>query len=99
MNSILSPTKPYEEKKRILTERYHVPMDSEFGKELKLMCNLSDYVEEIGIKKGREEGKTEIIFAMFRENLSDEMVSRLSGYSMEEIRKLRRENAPEKKAR
>lgn len=99
MNAILSPTKPYEEKKRILTERYHVPMDSEFGKELKIMCNLSDYVEEIGIKKGREEGKTEIIFAMFRENLSDEMVSRLSGYSMEEIRKLRRENAPEKKAR
>ena len=31
-------------------------MEREMGKELNQMCNLSDYVEEIGIKKGIEQG-------------------------------------------
>ena len=31
-------------------------MTVKMGKELNQMCNLSDYVEEIGIKKGMEKG-------------------------------------------
>lgn len=34
-------------------------MEREMGKELNQMCNLSDYVEEIGIKKGIEKLLTE----------------------------------------
>lgn len=34
-------------------------MERERGKELNQMCNLSDYVEEIGIKKGIEKLLTE----------------------------------------
>ena len=34
-------------------------MEREIGKELNQMCNLSDYVEEIGIKKGIEKLLTE----------------------------------------
>lgn len=36
-------------------------MEREMGKELNQMCNLSDYVEEIGIKKGIEKLLTEQI--------------------------------------
>lgn len=43
------------EKKRILEERYQIPMTRELGKELDRMCNLSEGIEERGIKKGSEQ--------------------------------------------
>ena len=45
-----------EQKIRELEENFHIPMTVKMGKELNQMCNLSDYVEEIGIKKGMEKG-------------------------------------------
>ena len=48
-----------DEKIKILEEDFQIPMEREMGKELNQMCNLSDYVEEIGIKKGIEKLLTE----------------------------------------
>ncbi|MCC8050453.1 MAG: hypothetical protein LIP10_07325 [Clostridiales bacterium] len=57
MNTLLSKTKTYIEKRRELETRFHIPMDREpFGKELEIMCNLSDLVEEQGIRKGVRKG-------------------------------------------
>ena len=39
-----------------LENEFDIPMESDMGEELNQMCNLSDYVEEIGIKKGIEQG-------------------------------------------
>ena len=33
------------------------------------MCELAEYLEQLGIKKGRAEGRTEGILAMIRDNL------------------------------
>ena len=45
------------DKVEIMEEKYKIPMERKIKKELNQMCNLSDYVEEIGIKKGIERGK------------------------------------------
>ena len=38
------------------TEEFAIPMESKtMGEELNQMCNLSDYVEELGIEQGREQ--------------------------------------------
>lgn len=38
------------------TEEFTIPMESKtMGEELNQMCNLSDYVEELGIEQGREQ--------------------------------------------
>lgn len=53
MNSLLSKTKSYKEKKEELENKFHIPMNREaIGEELRSMCNLSDLVEEQGIQKG-----------------------------------------------
>ena len=44
---------------KMKAEDFQIPMEREMGKELNQMCNLSDYVEEIGIKKGIEKLLTE----------------------------------------
>ena len=59
MNTLLSQTKTVEEKKRELEEKFHISMESKLGERVNLMCNLSDLVEERGIKKGKEEGREE----------------------------------------
>lgn len=56
INTLLSPAIPVTEKKRILTEKYSMRMESGLSREVDLMCNLSGYVEERGVEKGRKEG-------------------------------------------
>ncbi|MEF2596473.1 MAG: hypothetical protein U0N03_08795 [Lachnospiraceae bacterium] len=56
MNALLSSTKNYTEKKKELSEKYHLSMENHLEKELNFMCNLSDYVEQQGIEKGIAQG-------------------------------------------
>lgn len=59
LNVLLSTKMKVDEKIKILEEDFQIRMEREMGKELNQMCNLSDYVEEIGIKKGIEKLLTE----------------------------------------
>ncbi len=58
---LLSSSRAAEEKKKILTEDFGVPMTTTLEREVLEMCNLSQGVKEegieIGIRKGMEEGK------------------------------------------
>lgn len=56
MNTLFSADKSYQEKKDKLENDFHIGMDDGFRKELNLMCNLSELVEEKGIEQGRQEG-------------------------------------------
>lgn len=56
MNTLLSSKKTYPDKKKELTEKYHLSLENHLETELNIMCNLSDYVEQQGIKKGIEKG-------------------------------------------
>ena len=70
MNTLLSQTKTVEEKKRELEGKFHISMETKLGEKVNLMCNLSDLVEERGIRKGRKEERKEAICIML-EMLSD----------------------------
>ncbi|MCC8066522.1 MAG: hypothetical protein LIO94_05400 [Clostridiales bacterium] len=64
LNIILSVNLSYEEKRKLLEEKYFIPIQEEFGKELNLMCNLSDLIEEKGIQKGISQGISQGIDSM-----------------------------------
>ena len=70
LNILLSSEMKAEQKIRELEENFHIPMTVKMGKELNQMCNLSDYVEKIGIEKGMERGRLlqqiEVIQKKFR---------------------------------
>ena len=44
-----------EEKLDILKNEYHIPMEKSIKEDVKVMCNLSEGIEERGIIKGRTE--------------------------------------------
>ena len=43
------------------------------GEELNQMCNLSDYVEELGIQKGIEKGREQILMHLIEKKLEKGM--------------------------
>ena len=45
-----------ESKEDILSKEYGIEMDDNMKEEARYMCNLSDLVEERGIRKGMEQG-------------------------------------------
>ena len=48
-----------DQKKKHLEKEYGITATEEFDKEMKQMCNYSDYVEQIGIEKGVQKGLIE----------------------------------------
>lgn len=56
LNTLFSDTKSSEEIKETLTNKYQIPMDDGYEKEVELMCNLSGKVELKAHKKGFTEG-------------------------------------------
>lgn len=103
LNVLLSGNRPYEEKERLLETKFHIKMDADFGKELNLMCNLSEYVYESGeksgikrgmkrgiirgIRRGREEEKKDVVKVMRREGYSKEAILKVARVTPEEYEK------------
>ena len=56
---LLVSDRPAEEKKAILQEEYQIPMTQSIEGEVEKMCNLSQGIENRGIRKGRKEGRRE----------------------------------------
>ena len=59
LGTLLSETLREEEKLNILKNEYHIPMEKSIEEDVKVMCNLSEGIEERGIMKGKAEGRTE----------------------------------------
>ena len=79
---------PYHVKKKKLEEEYHISMHSGLEREVDLMCNLSDYVEEQGIQKGLQ---NVIINLLKLGPVSDEDIMKVGNLSQEELGKLKKE--------
>ena len=76
---LLSPKLKAQNKIRQLEEEFAIPMENkEIGEELNQMCNLSDYVEELGIQKGLEQGKERLLRLQIEKKLA-------KGLSLSEI--------------
>lgn len=73
-----------------------IPLTEKERRDVKLMCNLSEGIEEKALEKGRAEGraegreeeKAEFILNMHREGFSFEQIARVARMEAEEIETL-----------
>ena len=85
LDVLLVSDKKAEEKKEILEKDFDIPMTEKMEEEVKHMCNLSDGVEQRGIKKGIQLTLCELV----RDNLlSLEEAAKRAGVSTEEFQRL-----------
>ena len=82
LGALLSETLREEEKLDILKNEYHIPMEKSIEEDVKVMCNLSDGIEERGIIKGRAEGKAEGRIELLKQQVQKKLAK---GQSVEVI--------------
>lgn len=75
----------FAEKKRKLVEKHHLIMDVELEGRLSSMCNLSERIEENAILNTN----INVAIAMIRENISDEVIQRVTKLPIDRIAELR----------
>lgn len=88
MNVLLSTEKNAEEKKALLEQQFHIPMQAGIGKELDLMCNLSGYVEQKGIEKGIEKSRLETARNLLKLGMDPELIAQVTSLPVQRIREL-----------
>ena len=86
INTLLSTEIPYHIKKKRLEKDYHIQMHSDLAKEVGLMCNLSDYVEEQGIQKGIQ---NVVVNLLKLGTVSDEDIMKAGNLSPEELGRIK----------
>lgn len=73
LSSMFSPRHSAEDKKKLLSEEFHINVTEEMGQEVSQMCNLSTGIFESGMEKGMEKGiekgTLETLFAPVKKGL------------------------------
>ena len=62
-------------------------------KEARIMCNLSDGIEQRGINIGVERGKSDMVLAMLKDNQPLELIVKFSNFTKEKIVEIGRKNS------
>ena len=88
LTTLLSSQINLQEKKQQLQETYQIPMEQELEREVNEMCNLSDYVEEKGMKKGMEKENISTIQKMLNKGIEPTQIADLLDESVEYIEKI-----------
>ena len=95
LKALLSDKMGGDEKIEILENDYGLKMNKEVEEELRIMCNLSDLVEERGIAIGEERGiargTVNVAKKMLKANKPIVEIMEFTELSEEEIRKLKEE--------
>lgn len=94
LSTIFSSNIKADDKKKILEEKFKIPMSAEINKEVEAMCNLSEDIYDKGIAEGKEELLRDIIIDRIKNNESDnDIYNTLGKYgaTKEFIKKLREE--------
>ncbi len=87
LNTVFSSEKSKEEIKEELSGQYGIPMKDGFGKEVDLMCNLSEMYEERGMERGMEIGELIGKIMMCKEfGFSDEETAEKLNISVKTLR-------------
>ncbi len=90
--TLLSSDLKEHEKLKIIEQEYNIPIDKEFRKDVKVMCNLSDGIEERaelrGELRGSEKATEKFILNMYENEFSLEQISLATQKSVDEIEKI-----------
>ena len=95
MGALLSQTMTAEQKLKLMKQEYDIPVERHgIRDEVKIMCNLSEGVEEMGyakgeaagIAKGEVRGKAEVILKMHKKGYSLEQIMDVTEMSEAEIK-------------
>ena len=84
--ALLSKELTIDEKLNIIGNEYDIPIEENFRKDVSVMCNLSQGIEEKGIAIGRAEGEAELIIKMYKNGFTAEQIASATDKDIEEVK-------------
>lgn len=94
LGALLSQELTVEEKLGIIGTEYDIPIEENFRKDVSVMCNLSQGIEEKGIAIGKAAAAAEIILTMYNNGFTVEQIASAINKDVEEVKSAIAENAP-----
>ena len=93
LGALLSQELTIEEKLGIIGTEYDIPIEENFRKDVSVMCNLSQGIEEKGIAIGEARKEEKIILNMYHNGFTIEQIAVATDKSEEEVKSAIAENA------
>ena len=88
LSTLLSDTMKVQEKIEIIEDEYHIPVNNDLRRDVNIMCNLGEGIEERAIekttKKVTEELTARIVVNMYENHFTLEQIALATGMSTEE---------------
>ncbi len=75
LGALLSKELTVDEMLDIIGNEYDIPIEEDFRKDVSVMCNLSQGIEEQGIAIGKAEAESEIIMTMYNNGFTAEQIA------------------------
>ena len=85
LGALLSQELTIDEKLNIIGNEYDIPIEENFRKDVSVMCNLSQGIEEKGIEIGRVEGEAGLIMKMYKNGFTIEQIASATDKDVEEV--------------
>ena len=86
LGTLLSKELEVTEKLSIIETEYQIPVETEAGKDVEFMCNLSQGIKETGIQLGKAEQAHCIALKLFKTGMPMEQIADILETGKEEIR-------------
>lgn len=86
LGALLSQELTIDEKLNIIGNEYDIPIEENFRKDVSVMCNLSQGIEEKGIEIGRAEGEARLIKKMYKNGFTAEQIASATDKDIEEVK-------------
>lgn len=86
LGALLSKELTIDEKLNIVGSEYDIPIEENFGKDVSVMCNLSQGIKEDGIAIGAAREKAQIILNMYKNGFTAEQIASATDKDIEEVK-------------
>ena len=90
LGALLSQELTADEKLNIIDREYNIPVEEHLRRDVSVMCNLSQGIEERGIEKGIEKGRAEelkfIILKLYHNGFTAEQIASATDKDIEEVK-------------
>lgn len=102
LGTLFSKKLKIAEKQKVIHEEYGIPLESGVEEEANIMCNLSEWIEEEALERGREEGRAigqtqgeaKLILNLHKKGYTAEQIVDMTDKSMEEIMAILKQREP-----
>ena len=94
IGALLSSSIQLNEKLEIMEKEYNLPLNSDFRRDVNVMCNLSEGVEEKATERATRKANERVIMNMYKNGYTNAQIAKIVELGVSEIEAIIKEKEP-----